>query len=69
MYIKSSEKKENLRISRLCIEFDFNSGKTNSLSIAFKIAPDLNFGSSKKLFDEPKLHHVKSSRTNQGVER
>ena len=48
MYIKSSEKKENLRISALCIEFDFNSGKTDSLSIAFKMAPDLNFGSSKK---------------------
>ena len=41
-------KKENLRISSLWIEFDFNSGKTDSLSIAFKIAPDLNFGSSKK---------------------
>ena len=48
MYIKSSEKKENLRISSLCIEFDFNSGKTDSLSIAFKIAPDLNFGLLKK---------------------
>ena len=47
-YIKSFEKKENLRISSLWIEFDFNSGKIISLSIAFKIAPVLNFGLLKK---------------------